>query len=314
MKFTRLGTSCLEISEVTFGTALTIGTEILDIHHTEQLIDCAWRLGIRAFDTSNNYGMGQAEILLGRALKKYSREEYVVCSKGSWPIGESCYHMGLSRKHILWAFEQSLERLNTEYIDIYYAHRYTPGTSMPEVVRTFNNLIAQNKIRYWATSEWPVSALEECFATCRELGLEGPIAEQFMYSYAVRKAETNGVSEFCVKNGLGRMAFGSLAQGLLTGKYKSGIPPDSRIAKSTLINYDKTINIYNQNKERIGFFIGICERYGITGGHAAIQWCLRRGILPILGASKTAQLEENISALDAEIPEEFWRELEESKL
>ena len=314
MEFVRLGSSNLEISKITFGTALTIGTESSEVRYAEQLIDCAWRMGIRSFDTSNNYGLGQAECHLGRVLKKYPREEYVVCSKGSWPIGESPYQKGLSRKHIFWAFEQSLERLGLEYIDIYFAHRYTPGASMAEVTRTFNYLIERNKIRYWATSEWPASALEECFATCRVLGLETPVAEQFIYSYAIRKAENNGVSEFCVKNGLGRQAFGPLAQGLLTGKYKNGVLPDSRIAKSKLINYDKTINIYNQNKERIDFFVDACERYEVKGSHAAIQWCLRMGVLPVLGASKPAQLEENVAALEAVIPEEFWKELEESKL
>jgi len=314
MEFVRLGSSNLEISKITFGTALTIGTESSEAGYAEQLIDCAWRLGIRSFDTSNNYGLGQAEAHLGRALKKYPRAEYVLSSKGSWPIGESPYHKGLSRKHILWALEQSLKRLEMEYIDIYYAHRYTPGASMPEIARTFNYLIAWNKIRYWATSEWPASALEECFATCRALGLETPVTEQFIYSYAIRKAENNGVSEFCLKNGMGRLAFGPLAQGLLTGKYKNGVPSDSRIAKSKLINYDKTINIYNQNKGRIDFFVEACERYGVKGCHAAMQWCLRRGILPVLGASKPAQLEENVSALDAVIPEGFWNELEESKL
>jgi len=313
MEFVRLGSSNLEITQITFGTALTIGTESSDVRYAEQLIDCAWDLGIRSFDTSNNYGLGQAESHLGLALRKYPRTEYVLSGKGSWPIGESPYHKGLSRKHILWAFEESLARLGTEYIDIYYAHRYTPGTSMSEVARTFNSLIMQGKIRYWATSEWPASALEECFVTCRALGLETPIAEQFIYSYAIRKAEINGVSEFCLENGMGRQAFGPLAQGLLTGKYKTGVPPDSRIAKSKLINYDKTMNIYNQNKGRIDFFIDACERYDVKGSHAAIQWCLHKGLLPVLGASKPAQLEENVSALGAVIPEEFWKELEERK-
>ena len=141
MNFVRLGNSGLKITELVFGSALTIGTEIMDEKASEELIDKAWELGIRTFDVSNNYGYGGAEKLVGKCLSKYSREEYVLITKGSWPIGESPYHRGLSRKHILWAFEESLKKLNKDYVDIYFAHRYDPEVPMEEIVRTFNWLI-----------------------------------------------------------------------------------------------------------------------------------------------------------------------------
>ena len=122
MDYVRIGKSGLKLTQVTFGTALTIGTENNDIAYARSMIDMAWKLGIRSFDCANNYGDGAAEILLGLALKEYPRNEMVVSTKGSWPIGSTVYHKGLSRKHILWAFEESLARMGMDYVDLYYAH------------------------------------------------------------------------------------------------------------------------------------------------------------------------------------------------
>nr|WP_314463395.1 aldo/keto reductase [uncultured Clostridium sp.] len=309
MEYVRLGNSGLKITEITFGTALTIGTESIMQEYAENMINTAWELGIRSFDTSNNYG--RAECLVGRALKKYPREQYVLSTKGSWPIGESPYHKGLSRKHILWAFENSLNELGMSYVDLYYAHRYDPEVSMEEIVRTFNYLIESGKVRYWATSEWPQSALEECWTVCEKLNLEKPITEQFIYSYALRKAEENGVKSFCDKYGVGSLGFSPLCQGYLTGKYRNNIPTDSRIAKSSILHYDKTKNFYEQNKKRIDFFLDTCDRYQAVYTAVALQWCLRRKIYPVLGASKPEQLKENVQALSYKIPEALWEELEE---
>lgn len=302
MNYIRLGNSGLKITEITYGTALTIGTENSDFNYAQKMIDTAWELGIRSFDTSNNYGMGQAEVLLGKILLKYKRDEYVLATKGSWPIGDSVYHRGLSRKHILWAVENSLKRLNMDYIDIYYAHRYDPEVSMEEIVRTFNLLIRQDKIRYWATSEWPVEALIDCHDICDKLGLEKPIVEQSIYSFAIRKIETNGVKEFCDDNHVALMGFSPLAQGFLTGKYKDGIPKDSRVGKSEKLNYNKSINIYNQNKERIDKFVQLCEEEKLNSTHVAIKWCLLNKIYPVLGASKPGQLINSLSYKDTILP------------
>jgi len=310
VKFVRIGNSGLKLTEVTFGTALTIGTESSDIAYANQLVSTAWDFGIRSFDTSNNYGNGEAERLLGEALQCYPRDEYVLATKGSWPIGDSPYHSGLSRKHILWACENSLARLGVEYIDIYYAHRYDPEVPMEEIVRTFNELIYGGKIRYWATSEWPIAALSDCHKTCLQLGMERPILEQFIYSYALRKAEINGVKAFCDANGVGTLGFSPLCQGYLAGRYLNGIPQDSRVAKSAKISYNKTTNFYNQNKVYIDYFLGICNSYNVPYTTAALQWGIRKGIYPVLGASKPTQLQESMTNLQKEIPEECWTKLQ----
>ena len=309
MNYVRLGNSCLKITELVCGSSLTIGTEIMDEKASEELIDNAWELGIRTFDVSNNYGYGEAERLIGKCLEKYPREEYVLITKGSWPIGETPYHRGLSRKHILWAFEESLKKLNKDYVDIYFAHRYDPEVPMEEIVRTFNWLINTGKVRYWATSEWPLTALQECLDVCDKLNIEKPITEQFIYSFAVQKSVTNGVKAFCDENGMGTMGFSPLCQGYLTGKYRNGVPVDSRIAKSEQINYDKTKNFYAQNKERIDSFLAICEDMKVDYVAAALQWCIRQQIYPVFGSSKVSQLEANVKAIEQTLPEELWTKL-----
>ncbi len=310
MKYVRMGKSGLKLSEVSFGSALTIGTEYADQATADKLIDQAWDLGIRSFDVSNNYGMGAAEALVAKALRRYPHEEYVIATKGSWPIGDTVYHKGLSRKHILWAFEESMKRMGLDYVDLYYAHRYDPEVSMEEIVRTFNGLIRDNRIRYWGTSEWPVEALEECHRVCERLGMEAPVVEQCIYSFAVRKAESNGVYDFCQREGVGMLGFSPLCQGILVGKYRKGIPQDSRAAKSQKLQYDKTMNFYEQNKKRIDQYMDVCDRYGLRPVDVAINWGIRKGIYPVLGASRAEQLEDTLKNLNMELPEEVWTAFE----
>lgn len=310
MEYIRMGNSGLKLTKITYGSALTIGTESTSQDYADKMISQAWDLGIRSFDVSNNYGMGNAEKLVAKALSHYKRDEYVVSTKGSWPVGESAYHRGLSRKHILWAFDESVKRMDLDYVDVYYAHRYDPDVPMSEIVRTFNYLINTGRVRYWATSEWPLEALKECKEVCEKLKLEAPIIEQCIYSFAVRKTESNGVRDFCTDNGIGMLGFSPLCQGILTGKYKDGVPEGSRISKKEQINYDKTWNFYLQNKMRIDKYFTICEEYAVRPVDVAIQWCIRKKIYPVLGASKPEQLIDTLSGLETEIPDEVWSKLE----
>ena len=254
--------------------------------------------------------MGQAESLVLASLNRYPRQEYVISTKGSWPIGDSPYHKGVSRKHIIWAFEESMKRMNLEYVDIYYAHRFDPDVSMEEIVRTFNQLIESGKVRYWATSEWPKETPMECHSVCDRLNLEKPIIEQCIYSFAVNKAEKNGVKDFCNQYGVGMLGFSPLCQGFLTGKYRNSIPENSRIAKSKQLNYDKTINFYKQNQERIDMYMAVCDKYEVRPVDVAIQWCIRKKIYLVLGASNPEQLSDTLKELDVEFSESIWGELE----
>lgn len=309
MDFIRLGNSGLKVSAIAFGTALTLGTERTDLEFAEQLIAAAWEGGIRCFDCANSYGNGNAEALLGQILMKYPRQEYIAATKCALPVGTSPYYSGLSRKHILWAVEESLSRLKTEYIDLYYAHRYDEEAPLLEVIRTFNHLIAAGKIRYWGTSEWSIAQLSKCFRLCEQYGLEKPIAEQFIYSFVVQKAEHNGVKAFCETNAVGMFGYSPLAQGILTGKYKGGIPKDSRIAKSEKIGYAKTINFLNQTKDQTELFLALCEEYHANPIGTALWWSIKNGIVPILGASSPEQLKTTLSCIKEKIPDDLFNRL-----
>jgi len=312
MEYVKAGRSGLKLTIITYGSALTIGTESSDPGYAATLIDTAWDLGIRSFDTSNNYG--NAEHLVGNALKKYSRHEYVISTKVSWPIGETPYDRGLSRKHILWAIENSINRLDVDYIDIYYAHRYDSDVPMEEIITTFNSLIYSGKIRYWATSEWPLGALVECHNICEKYGYEKPIIEQFIYSYAVRKSEKNGVMNFCKEKGIGMLGFSPLCQGYLTGKYQDGIPINSRLAKSEKLSYKKTGDFYTQYKSVIDFFLSVCNKYSVSPIVLAIKWCVQNFVYPVIGASAPFQILEIVKALDNEIPQCIMEELKSYSL
>jgi aryl-alcohol dehydrogenase-like predicted oxidoreductase len=310
MEFSRVGKSGISLTSLTFGTALTIGTEFTRIRLARELVETAWSLGIRSFDTSNNYGQGGAESLLGRLLTKYPRSEFVISTKGGWPTGDGPYQQGLGRKNLYSALNASLKKLESQYIDIYYAHRYDPSVPMEEIVRTFNYMIGEGRILHWATSEWPLSALIECHNVCDQLGLERPIIEQFSYSFAVNKQDHNGVREFCHEAGVGMLGYSPLAQGILTGKYRLSVPPRSRMAKASQINYDKTEKILRQRKGAIDFFLSTCEYFGVEGTAVALQWVLRRGVLPVVGASTPEQLVSNVNALGVQVPQELWNTLD----
>lgn len=310
MNYIRLGNSGLKVTTIALGSALTMGTEHKEIEFAEKMIGLAWKEGIRCFDCANSYGNGRAEALLGQVLLHYPRQEFVFTTKCSLPVGSSPYHKGLSRKHIMWAINESLIRLKMEYIDIYYAHRYDEETPLLEVIRTFNHLIDIGKIHYWGTSEWSVDQLTECHRLCEKYGLEKPIVEQFIYSYAVQKVEKNGVKAFCTRNGIGMFGYSPLAQGILTGKYRNGIPSDSRIAKSDKIGYCKTIDFLNQTKQQAEKFLTICEQYQVNPIGAALNWCIRNGVVPVLGASSPEQLQSTLLVVSQVIPEDFYLTLQ----
>jgi aryl-alcohol dehydrogenase-like predicted oxidoreductase len=219
----------------------------------------------------------------------------------------------LGRKNLLAALDKSLERLNLDYVDVYYAHRYDASVQMEEIVRTFNNMISKGKILYWATSEWPLDALVECHNVCDQLGLEKPILEQFNYSFAINKQDHNGVREFCQDAGIGMLGYSPLAQGILTGKYHLAVPPGSRVAKSSQLKYDKTEKILQQRKAAIDFFLATCKKFDVEGTAVALQWVLRRGVLPVVGASSVDQIVSNVNALRVPVPHELWVTLDSFK-
>jgi aryl-alcohol dehydrogenase-like predicted oxidoreductase len=305
-----LGSSGLEVSPMFFGTALTIGTESDSQDFSNQMIQKLWQLGVNTFDVANNYGNGRAEELLGKSLAHLPRNQIVVCSKGSWPLGPGFNNSGLGRKHIFDALEKSLFRLELDYLDVYYAHRYDPNVSMRHIVSTFNQLINSGKIRYWGVSEWPLAALQECLDVCERFGMEMPICQQNVFSLLRHPSLYDGVLDFSLKNNMGFIGYSPLAQGLLTGKYQGGITLDSRIGKSKQLNYFKTADMLKEKNSELDKFANLVQEFGLDFVGVALNWVKRQQVIPVFGASRVSQIEENLESFSIDIPNEFWEKLE----
>src|SRR5579872_3249042 len=225
MQYRRLGASGLKVSEVCLGSWLTFGNATED----QTAIDCidkAYELGMNFFDTANVYARGASETVVGKALRKYDRETYVVATKVYFPMsdGPMPNNSGLSRKHIMEQCEASLRRLGLDYIDLYQCHRYDPETPLEETLRALDDLVRQGKVLYVGFSQWTASQIEDAVAFQVAHNLNRFVSSQPYYNLLGRDAE-KAVIPVCEREGIGQIVYSPLAQGLLTGKYKPGQPP-----------------------------------------------------------------------------------------
>lgn len=278
-----------------FGTALTIGNEILDMNVSNKLLNAVWDEGVRVFDTSNNYGNGNAESYLGHFLSTKKRNDFLILSKVGWPGEESPFHKGLSNESILFSLYDSLDRLSLTYIDVYFAHRFDPTIPLIDIIISFNNLIKENRILSWGTSEWPLSALIDTIKLCEINKLIPPIAEQFVFSYLIDKNEISGKRKLLQDYGMITIGYSPLAQGLLTGKYNYGIPKNSRINKSTKIGYRKTEEMLFENKQRLSIYFKLCDNQKLDYIQTALCWVKLKNVIPIVGFSTIEQLSNIIN-------------------
>lgn len=298
-----MGKTGLQLSVLSFGSWVTFGKQIND-NASEKLMALAYDNGINFFDNAEVYSRGESEKMMGRILKKsnWERSSYVVSSKvffGWRGEANKPNQMGLSRKHIVEACHEALQRFQLDYLDLFLCHRPDKTTPIEEVVRTMNTLIQQGKILYWGTSEWSGAEIAEAHMTARQLGLEGPSVEQPQYNLFERyKMEVDYYTIF--KNiGMGTTIWSPLASGLLTGKYNNGIPEGSRLALEGF-EWLKDRTLSEQRIERIRELDGVAKDLGTSLATLAIAWCVRNPNVTtaILGATKEEQLKENFKALD----------------
>src|SRR5690554_852868 len=235
LKYRRLGRYGLKVSEISLGSWLTYGGSY-GKERAQACIRRAYDLGINYFDTANVYGAGQtypgaAEEVLGDVLKDVPRSSYVLATKAFWPVGDGPNDRGLSRKHIVEQCNASLKRLNTDYVDIFYCHRYDPETPIEETLMALDDLVRQGKVLYVGVSEWSAVQIAEGVHTTDRLNLNPIAVNQPVYNMFNRYIEDEVMST-CHKNGIGLAVFSPLAQGVLTGKYRKGqaVPSDSRAA------------------------------------------------------------------------------------
>jgi voltage-dependent potassium channel beta subunit len=301
MEYRYLGGSGLRVSVLGYGNWANNDNEPL----TFDSIKLALENGINFFDTAEVYGLGKGEISIGNALKKLNvpREKIVVSTK-IYKCGDDPNDTFLSRKHIIEGVRNSLKKLNLDYIDIVYCHRYDMRTPLEETCRTMNTLIKKGKCFYWGTSNWSASQIMEAYKICDKYNLEKPISEQVQYSMIKRRKIENEYRDLFLKYKMGTTTFSPLYSGVLSGKYLKEIPRDSRY----LTNREATpvLKVYFDNKHawdiKINKIIDLTAKKQLNCSLAqlAIAWVICNPDVStcILGATKVSQLEENLKALE----------------
>lgn len=305
MDYRRLGIGILKVSELSFGSWETIGR--VDEATARQLMFTAYEAGVNHFDNADEYsGLGNAEAQMGKVLREMKRSDLILSSKVFWDVGEGPNDRGLSRKHILETVNASLKRMQVEYLDFFYCHRYEAKVigqvdpNLEEVVRAMDDLIHQGKVLYWGTSCWTSFQLSQAYSLCKEMNLYKPSVEQPQYSMFIREAVEKDLVNAARKLGFGIITWSPLFNGILTGKYNNGIPADSRLANPhfTWLGFDKEIT--PERIEKVGKLTRLAHDLGASLPQLAIAWLLRIPEVTsvILGASKVSQLKENLKAVE----------------
>lgn len=299
MKYRRLGNTGLKVSEIGLGSWLTYGTAA-EQKAADECVAAAFECGINFFDTANAYNRGEGEKAIGAALRPYKRSDYVLSTKVFFPMGDGVNDRGLSRKHIMEQCEASLRRLGTDYIDVYFCHRFDQDTPVEETLRALDDLTAQGKILYAAVSEWSAAQIATASGISRRLNLRPLASNQPIYNMFERYIEQE-VLQASREAGLGQVVFSPLAQGILTGKYKPGqqAPAGTRGADDSVNGVirsylrDDVLGVVAQLDE-------VAAGLGVKLSQLALAWVLRQpGVSSaLIGASKPAQVQENAQAVD----------------
>lgn len=301
MEYRRLGKSGLQVSALSLGSWLTFGQQISD-QTADELMGIAYDAGVNFFDNAEGYAAGKSEIVMGKILKakKWDRESFVVSSKvffGTENKGPN--RTGLSRKHVIEACNGALKRLQVDYLDLYFCHRPDKNTPIEETVWAMNTLLQQGKILYWGTSEWSASEIMEAIRVAKQYNLIGPTMEQPQYNLLERNKLENEYLLLFKEYGLGTTIWSPLASGLLSGKYTSGVTKDTRLELKGM-EWLKDAVLNEEKLKKAEQLQGLADELGIPLAKLSLAWCLKNPHVStvILGASKTAQLKENLTTLE----------------
>jgi voltage-dependent potassium channel beta subunit len=300
MKYRRLGTSGLQISELSFGAWVTFAQQISQAT-AEKLMTIAYDSGVNFFDNAEVYANGKAEIVMGKILKRkgWPRDTFLVSSKVFWG-GDKPNQEGLSRKHVMEACHAALRRLQVDYLDLYFCHRSDPNTPIEETVRVMSDLVAQGKVLYWGTSEWSAEEIMRAHKIARELRLAPPTMEQPQYNMFHRDRVEREYAPLYGTLGLGTTIWSPLASGLLTGKYNDGDPGGTRISLKDYAWLREKFETDEARKRlaKVKRLLALAKDLGTTLPRLALAWCLKnpRVSSVITGASKPEQVKENMKA------------------
>ncbi|MEY4286212.1 MAG: hypothetical protein RL511_285 [Bacteroidota bacterium] len=303
MQYNNLGKSGLQISRLSLGSWLTFGKQISDAT-AETLMDYAYEQGINFFDNAEIYARGKSEEVMGAILKKkgWSRDSYIVSSKAFFGAGGQLpTQKGLSRKHLVEACEQALQRFQLDYLDLYYCHRPDKQTPIEETVWTMHQLIMQGKILYWGTSEWSAQEIMEAHMFAKQNHLIGPVVEQPEYNMFTREKVELEFSQIYQTVGLGTTIWSPLASGILSGKYNDQFPDGTRLGMEGL-EWLKEKNLTEARIKSVLALTELAKELGLSLPVMSLAWCLKNPNVStvILGASKLPQLQENMKALAAQ--------------
>lgn len=303
MQYRYMGRTGLQLSMLSFGSWVTFHKQIED-NTADRLMGMAYDAGINFFDNAEAYAGGESEMMMGRILKQknWERSSYVLSSKAYFGLkgkDNKPNQAGLSRKHLFEACHDALDRLQVDYLDLYYCHRPDPNVPMEEIVWTMNQLIQQGKVLYWGTSEWSATAIMQAHQVARDYHLIGPSMEQPQYNMFDREKMEKEFLPLFDTTGLGTTIFSPLASGFLTGKYLQGIPEGSRLSYETF-GWLKDLWLQEEKIEKLKMLISLSNDLGVSLPSLAIAWTISNPNVTtaILGASKIEQLKENLKAMD----------------
>lgn len=307
MKYRKLGSSDLMVSEIALGSWLTFSGGI-DKARSIACIRRALELGITLIDTANIYGRGASETLLGEVLNAVDRKSYVLATKLFFPMTST--DQGLSRAQILKQLDASLVRLNTDYVDLYQCHRYDSNTPLEETMQALTDVVRQGKVRTIGFSEWPADKIK---AAVTMAGVEKFVSSQPQYSLLWRKPEKD-VFPMCQANGISQIVWSPLGQGALTGKYLPGasVPDGSRAASATMGTMLDQAFLASPVLEAVQAIKPLAASAGLTLPQFALAWVLRQPNVAsaIIGATRVEQIEENVEASGAVVDPELFAEAE----
>lgn len=306
MEHRRLGTSGLWLSEIAYGNWLTHASQVADDAATA-CVHAALDAGITTFDTADAYAETGAESVLGRALAGQRREGLEILTKVYWPTGPGMNDRGLSRKHIMESCNGSLRRLQTDYIDVYQAHRFDFHTPLEETLRAFDDLVRSGKVLYVGVSEWTAAQIHAAVEIAEQMGLDRIVSNQPQYSMLWRVIEAEVVPE-CEAAGMGQVVWSPMAQGVLTGKYLPGAPvPEGSRASDTLGSSFVSRWLADDVLTAVQNLKPLAAEAGLTMAQMAVAWVLGNPNVStaIVGASRPEQLADSVAAsgvvLDAEL-------------
>ncbi len=299
MEYRRLGKTGLPISELSFGSWITFGNQIND-GVSERLMDIAYEAGVNFFDNAEVYAAGASETVMGEILhkKNWSRDSYIVSSKVFFGAGATHpTQKGLHRKHIVEACNQALQRLQVDYLDLYFCHRPDKQTPIEETVWSMHQLILAGKILYWGTSEWSAQEIMEAHMVAQRYNLIGPVTEQPQYNMLVRDKVEVEYSQIYKTVGLGTTIWSPLASGFLTGKYLNQPPAESRLKRDEL-GWLADRLLQENNHKIVTNLVQFSKELGVSMPQLGVAWCLKNPNVStvILGATKPEQLQETLNA------------------